>query len=457
MDDLNLAPDEKTLREFERIIISGVRHHVVLTSRRLVIREAESGKVRRDAEYSRIVLAVLSQNTLREPEVSLSFAAAAGEVETDDLIFVHLPAGQNIQAADRCMDILRDHNVPMRADVRASSMKPPSRLDGSSPSTLAKVTPDRPAVPEMTRIGTTYVQQPQKEEAGGIPPAVMIGAAVVVVIAIIAALIFILPGAGSPSGTGSSGPSGTAPVVITPIPVTTATVAVPVTTGTPAMEETQPAPVTASIPENGVWLQVACKGPYEGAVKAGSWHLAINSSGSRLYQLPVQNTLLEGSIGKTEGFGDLMTVKIYNGGQPIFDKSTTKPFGTIEINQPVEAAIISKPAATPAPTASISSVPTQDTTLELKPVPANGTFVRVSYNGEFSGSITANGQSRLVSGSGDQFFQLPLRGGEQIDGFMEKPDGSGKVLVVQVYRDGVLTDTVSSAKPFGLVEFHTVV
>jgi len=68
------APDEPVIRKFERIIINGVRYELLLTSKRIIITEALTGTVRRNAEYSEIVLANLGVNNLQEPEISLSFA-----------------------------------------------------------------------------------------------------------------------------------------------------------------------------------------------------------------------------------------------------------------------------------------------------------------------------------------------------------------------------------------------
>jgi len=467
MVDVELGSDEKLIRKIERIIISGVRHEVFLTDKRLIIAESESGKIRRDAEYPQVLVAILGTNRLREPEISVTFTIPGGETVTDDLVFVHLPGGQNINAADRCMEILRGHGVGTQATASRSDMTSPTRITMGDAGPSGKgMAAARQVTPDYSPIGTPYSRkqvQPEEKESK-MPSAMTIGAAVLAVIVVIAVLAMAGQVLGpktvdvGPPQPEMPPPVGTTPIVITPIPPVTAAAPEPVVTTLPVPQSTEPAiPQVITIPENGVWLHITSPSAYIGDIKAGGWTSTINTTGTYLIQIAAENTLIEGSVEKTDGGGNPMEVKIYNGGEPVFTASTTKPFGTIEIRQEIGTAIMKNPVATPAPAQVVAAAPTPDPSVALKPVPANGTYVRVTYNGPFSGSITANGQSRLVSGSGDQFFQFSLGGGGQIDGFMEKPDGSDRPLVVQVYRDGSLVTSAGTTKPTGVVEFHTVV
>jgi hypothetical protein len=285
-----------------------------------------------------------------------------------------------------------------------------------------------------------------------------IGAAVILVIVVIAVLAMAGQVLGPKNPAVPETPSATpvpSAIPVTTMPVLAETTAAPVMVTETAEPVAVPTP--AAIPESGIWLYIDSPSWYVGDIKAQGWTNAINTTGTYLIQIAAQNTLIEGMVEKTDGSGNPMEVKIYNGGQPIFSASTTKPFGMIEIRQDVGAPIIQNPVVSTPPTPVPQVVPTPDTALALKPVPASGTFVRVSYNGAFSGTITANGLQRRVSSSGDQFFQVSAVSGEQVNGVIEKPDGSDRILVVQVYRDGMLIDTLSSAKPYGEVEFHTVV
>ena len=454
MVDQNTGSDDPVIRTFERIIISGVRHEVILTEKRLLIREAGTGTVRRDAEYSRIVLANLGVNTLREPEVSLSFAGAGGEIGTEDLIFVHLPGGQNVQEADRCMDILKEHNVPIRRTTTGAQMGPPSRAESFMPS--QRDDRGRPDVPDFSRFGSSGSNRPQEVVPAGGPRGILsspfvIAGLVIAILIVIAAIVSVGGLAGAPEAP----PVTTAPLpAATTIPVTTPPVPVPQET-TVQVPQATPAPVT--IPKNGIWMAIVSQSTYVGDIKAGSWTDTINTTGTYIIQIATQDTLIEGSVEKTDGSGTALDVKIYNGGEEIYAASTTKPYGTIEIRQRVGPAIVRNPVGTPTPTPVVSLLPTPDPLIASREVPAYGTFVRVTYNGNFTGSINAISYERPVDSSGDQIYQVPVKEGEQIDGFLEKADGSNRNLVVGIYNRGTLIATANTTKPYGNVDIHTTI
>jgi hypothetical protein len=440
MEPASPAPDEPVIGTFDRIIVCGARHELVLTDRRVILTETGTGRVRREAEYPRIVLANLGVNNLREPEISLSFAMESGEPETEDIYFVHLPAGQNVQAADKCMDLLKDKGVPVRRSATMTQMGPPSRAGTFTPSD--KISAGRPAVPDFSPFGPTMAGTglPAEGPKGILSSPLVIGGLALAVII----MIVVLASMGGLPGSQKSPP---ATPVVTPAMTVATTAPTPVATPVITAEPGPQTPVTPApplIPENGIWLYVSSPSNYIGGIKAQGWRSEINATGTFLTQIASQNTLIEGSVEKTDGTGNPLAVKLYNGGEPVFEESLTKRYGMIQIRQEVGPAVLKNPSATPVPT------------IILKPVPSPGVFVRVSYDGEFSGTIYGNGLEQRVIGSGDQFYQISLLDG-QIDGFFEKQDGSGRNLVVQVYRDGNLLQAFNTSRPYGEVEFHVTI
>lgn len=452
MESSRPAPDEPVIGTFDRIIVCGARHHLVLTDRRVILTETGTGTVRREAEYSRIVLANLGVNNLREPEISLSFAMESGEPETEDIYFVHLPAGQNVQAADTCMDLFKEKGVPVRRSATMTQMGPPSRAGTFTPSD--KISAGRPAVPDFSPFGPTMAGAglPAEGTKGILASPFVLGGLALAVIIMIVAVVSIggLPGGQkSPPATPAITPAITV-VTLPPTPVAT-----PVLTTAPTLQPPG-TPAPPLIPENGIWLYISSPGNYIGGIKAQGWTSEINATGIFLTQIAAQNTLIEGSVEKTDGTGNPLDVKLYNGGEPVFEESLTKPYGMIQIRQEVGPAIIKNPSATPVPTPTVDAVPTPDPSIIMKPVPSLGVFVRASYAGEFTGTISGNGLEQRVVGSGDQFYQVSLLSG-QIDGYFEKQDGEGRNLVVQVYRDGTLLQAFNTSRPYGEVEFHTTI
>jgi hypothetical protein len=106
------------------------------------------------------------------------------------------------------------------------------------------------------------------------------------------------------------------------------------------------------------------------------------------------------------------------------------------------------PEQTPTPL-----VTPQPSTRPLIPVPENGVWVRIRYEGNFAGQVGLSGGLRQVSGTGDQFYQIPTVNGV-IDVTVEKLDGSKNVLAVDIYKNGTLVKNSTVATPRGTIDLH---
>jgi hypothetical protein len=104
-----------------------------------------------------------------------------------------------------------------------------------------------------------------------------------------------------------------------------------------------------------------------------------------------------------------------------------------------------QPASTLQVTERASSVP-QDIT-------KSGIWVRVQYPGSFIGSVGNKGGLRQVNASGDKFYQIPMRDGI-IDVSIQKQEGSGDELAVEIYKDGSLVKRSNTTAPKGTIDLH---
>jgi hypothetical protein len=102
------------------------------------------------------------------------------------------------------------------------------------------------------------------------------------------------------------------------------------------------------------------------------------------------------------------------------------------------------------PTPLVTPLPTTRPTVII---PDTGVWVRVRYEGNFVGQVGLSGGMRQVSGSGDQFYQIPTIDGV-IDVTIEKQDGSGNVLAVEIYKNGTLVRSSTVATPRGTIDIH---
>ena len=454
MGDLNPGGDESVLKKLPRIIVGGIRYEAALTTRRIILAERETGTIREDIPYQDIVLAVAGQNSIREPQLRLTIASPAGEQRSIDLIFVYQPAGMNVQNIESCMEILNDHQVAVQKSGSRDATGPMSRVQALTPGMAAgNRAQSRPAVPDMglmSTFGSGGVPVPEDSQKTPWLIPIIVIAGILVVIFLGVSLAGQGPGEEMPvSATATPSPT---PAITS---VVTMAVTQPVSTEVTVTSAPIESAVRSAFPPNGIWIRVSYPGNYTGSIKAKGWGADIPSIGTFQTQLPVDNALIEGSIEKTDGSAELLEVEISNGGRIIWRGTTTKPFGMVELRVPTGPSIINDPGPAPEPLP-VAAAPTPDPSLTLKPIPANGVWVRVSYAGDFSGTVAGNGVEQTVAGTGDQFFQIPVAKGF-IDAEVVKDDGSDRGMVVQLFKDSTLLVNRHTSRPFGVVDIHTPV
>ena len=118
-----------------------------------------------------------------------------------------------------------------------------------------------------------------------------------------------------------------------------------------------------------------------------------------------------------------------------------------------ETTVTLTPAVTRVPTPQITLTPApQPTAL----IPENGVWVIVQYTGNFTGRVGSSGNLKQVNSTGDQYYQIPINDGI-VEVVIQKEDGSGDVLTVEVYQNGRLVTRSTKATPYGTVEIHETV
>ena len=125
------------------------------------------------------------------------------------------------------------------------------------------------------------------------------------------------------------------------------------------------------------------------------------------------------------------------------------------------------PVPTAVPTPVATSVPTPVTTpavtvpATITPaatpgiiIPQTGVYVRVVYEGNYSGSAGAPERMTDISSTGNTIRQLAVKD-EVIFATVQKQDNSGNTLTVEIYSNGKLVDSKSVNAPGGTVDMST--
>jgi stringent starvation protein B len=144
----------------------------------------------------------------------------------------------------------------------------------------------------------------------------------------------------------------------------------------------------------------------------------------------------------------------------IFLYSTMPGGNSVEPSAPVITSSITT-AATIVPTPSVQQTPAPLKTIVPTPqptviIPESGVWVKVHYEGNYYGRVGTSGDMKIVNASGEQFYQLTIVEGI-VEATIQKQDGSGKVLTVEVYQNGVMVARSTKATPFATVDLRTEV
>ena len=115
-------------------------------------------------------------------------------------------------------------------------------------------------------------------------------------------------------------------------------------------------------------------------------------------------------------------------------------------------------AVTTIPTLTVQQTPAPEIT-EVPPpqptvmVPQKGVWVKVDYAGNYTGRIGASGDLKQVNASGEQYYQLAITEGI-VEATIQKQDGSGRVLTIEVYQNGKMVARSTQATPGATVDLR---
>jgi hypothetical protein len=380
-----LNRNESIILATHKVMVKSVSSDVLLTNERLII--ADSGH--EQFLPHNIPLAVIETVSLREnangdPEISISIAPPTRDDApiTLSLAFVQVPGELRSQEIGDWTAKLREHIALAREVALKTGIKPvyPEVETPNVPASLqvpvatVRISPRQPSFRERVTTSSPKGAEPQvesPESLSGFPPAaeqrsmeapdltpgnaetratppvrgtpapsgltpkrstIFVVAAVIVFIFVIAAGVFLVSG----SLTGK-----------TPVPVPTVaplvTVGVtivptqPVTISATAAPSLKATPVTTAepqliIPQTGVWARITTTGNFTGSIGPAGRMQPVTGSGTRFYQIPARNEIVEVAIQKQDGSGNPLTVEIFNNGVPAGNATTSSPRGTIDLH-----------------------------------------------------------------------------------------------------------------------------
>ena len=118
------------------------------------------------------------------------------------------------------------------------------------------------------------------------------------------------------------------------------------------------------------------------------------------------------------------------------------------------AEITAEPTPVPAisPEQSVSPQPTAITaTQSLTDVPATGIWVRIGYDGDYTGTVGTGGRLVDVSGTGGRLYRVPAASTDIVEVSVQKLDTAGLPMTIGVYNNGRMLQQKTIITPKGTV------
>ena len=373
--------DESIILTAHKIKFDSALSDVMLTNQRLILIDAGYAQFKpQTIPLTTIETVIPGEDAYGNPSITLSLAATTpgSATRTKELVFSQQTSSERKQECNDWVKRLKEEVISIR--LKESSINPAGEdtdiifddtiatgtepAHGDSPPPVSPA-PQEPVVimpQENTGTGETPPDNTAPEEAvpggsgegsadesssttrlsspvhpNGTPPGksnFIAIAAIVIVILAVAGGLFIY--SDSLKGTPPVSPGIVTTVPVTPGATTSATpvqtTVVPEQTPTPLVT---PLPTTlpaAVIPDTGVWVRVRYEGNYVGQVGVSGGMRQVSGSGDQLYQVPTINGILDVTIGKQDGSGNILTVEVYKNGILVKRSTVATPRGNIDIH-----------------------------------------------------------------------------------------------------------------------------
>jgi len=331
-----LNNDESIILATHNVISRAVRSDVILTNQRLILSDSSHTQFRpRTIPLAVIMTVTKSETVTGDPIITLSLATQEGATQPRELVFSQKPGKHRSQEAEEWVKKLGELAASAReeaartgisiADLAAAMMAEEvslAALPDGTPGELPQITP-----PKKPAAGSCRSLFPKTSSTK--VRILAIAAILIVVIAIVVGVyVNSMPHKGSSAGTVAPTTLPTLPPQTTPVPAAT-------TQQTPtAVVTTVPTPIPEiPIPTTGVWVRVESPVNYVGSVGTSGRTQAVNATGEHFYQIPAAQTdFLDISVRKQSGYGDPLTIKVYNNGELVKSGTTTAPMGTVELH-----------------------------------------------------------------------------------------------------------------------------
>jgi len=331
-----LNNDESIILATHNVISRSVRSDVILTNQRLILSDSSHPQFQpRSIPLAVIMTVTKAETATGDPILTLSLATQDGATQPRELIFAQTPPKKRNQECDEWVKKLGELAAAAREEATLTGISIAllvAAMEAEEASVVASpagAPGDSSAIPPSKKSSSGACRRHFPKTSSAKVTTLAIAAIIIVVIAlVVGAYVNSMPQKGNSAGTVVPTTLPTQTQVSTPVPtVTIQPTPTTVVTTTPTSTPQIP------IPPTGIWVRVESPVNYVGTVGTSGRMQQVNATGVMFYQIPApQNAIINIDVQKQSGYGDPLTVKVYNNGELVKVGTTTIPRGTVELH-----------------------------------------------------------------------------------------------------------------------------
>ncbi|MGA2122044.1 MAG: hypothetical protein ABSG49_08375 [Methanoregula sp.] len=341
MGSIYLNNNESIILSTHNVVINTIPAEAILTNQRLILVDSRHTQLRpQDIPFTALETVTIGDSSAMDPVLSLSLLMKDGTRHTLGIIFPRAPKTKRMGERDEWAVKLKEASVIAQQEhgVQPAELDPPW-IPGDIPEEAGELGKGPESPDDKFRNPPLAPRKPRAGSPSGNRTAIAAGLVIILIIAGAIGVYFF-----APSFTGKSG------TPITPVAtpgVTTTTAQVPETTAQPttaitqrthttpgitAVETTAPQSLIPQTAQTGVWVQIDYAGNFTASFGTAGRMRDVTGSGRQFYQVPAKDEIVEATVKKLDESGDVLTVSLYNNGQPAKSSTTSQPHGTIDIH-----------------------------------------------------------------------------------------------------------------------------
>lgn len=205
------------------------------------------------------------------------------------------------------------------------------------------------------------------------------------------------------------------------------------------------ATTATSASSRSIEVKVIYDGSWQGAVGTAEGTRSVDGTGTSTFAVDESANVVSANAQKQDDSNQRLTIQIIVDEVVIAERSTTSEYGVAQVSQVVPANPTTNTRAT-----------TDSTNSEGGTGSSTSISVKISYDGEWQGTVGTSEGTRTVQGSGTETFSIDSSA-SIVSANAQKMDDEGGELTVQIVVDGDVVAEQSTTAEYGVAQVSETV